>query len=210
MAIHPYPALASDDDFEIIHKFTASWEKDRDPNGITNIKADHGGATRNGVCIEFLKDLPKEIADLNHDGKVDVKDIWLCTPDVAKRIFKYAMWDNGKSYCCPPMTSMAFYDFAVNSGPGRATQKVQQAMDDLWPGTFGKYDMSLGPKTRAALAKHSSPADDEKLAYALCDRREKFFRSIAKGNQVIFLKGWLNRLNALRKFLKELNYYKSK
>lgn len=210
MADYPYKALASEADFETIHKFTASWERDRDPNGITNIKEDHGGATRNGICIMFLKDLPKEIADLNHDGKVDVKDIWKCTPPVAKDLFHYAMWKNGKSYCCPPMTAMAFYDFAVNSGPGRATQKVQQAIDDLWPGTFGKYDMVLGPKTRAALEAHASAKDDEKLAYALCDRREKFLRSIAKGNQVKFLKGWIARVNALRKFLKELDYYGKK
>lgn len=36
------------------------------------------------------------------------------------------------------------------------------------------------------------------------DQREQYFRAIAKGNNRVFLKGWLNRLVSLKQYLKAI------
>jgi lysozyme family protein len=81
------------------------------------------------------------------------------------------------------------FDTAVNMGVGRAVRMLQ--------GTLGcAVDGDFGPQTYKA-------AEDCDLGGALggyCEARESFYRRLAdkRPQYRVFLKGWLNRLNALR------------
>ena len=59
-------------------------------------------------------------------------------------------------------------------------------------------DGLLGPLTMRILLR-----GDAGLASAMLDEREEFYRRLAaaKPAQAVFLAGWLNRTNALRRFL---------
>lgn len=208
----PYQALSDDKVFEIVHKFTAYWE--RDFGDYTNSSIDRGGLTRNGVTLGLLKDLESRgyKVDLNKDGVIDKRDILLVAPDIAKKIFHFEFWENGRAYCCPPLTAMVYYDFTVNSGPGNAARRLQMAIDAIAPGTIVGYATNLGPKTREALKKftkenHSLGVDSD-LAYNLILQRREFIMQIVKkdSTQKGNLDGWINRCNALRKLINDQSY----
>lgn len=52
-------------------------------------------------------------------------------------------------------------------------------------------------RAQKALRIHSASHD------ALIDSREQFLKSIGVGKNAVFLKGWLNRINALRKYIRD-------
>lgn len=75
------------------------------------------------------------------------------------------------------------YDMGVNSGKGRAVQLLE--------GLFGiKKDGIMDPQV-IAMANAANPKD---LLTKYNAAREAYYRSIAKGNQAKWLKGWLLRL----------------
>jgi lysozyme family protein len=82
------------------------------------------------------------------------------------------------------------FDTAVNMGVGRAVRMLQAALGCVVDGDFG-------PATRNAAEACALGA----TIVGYCDRREAYYRRLAeqKPKLEVFLKGWLNRLNALRK-----------
>jgi lysozyme family protein len=86
---------------------------------------------------------------------------------------------------------LAAFDTAVNMGPNRAIKVLQQAVGCDADGAFGD-------KTKAAC--DSCDLGEAMINY--CDIREGIYRTLARRlGQDKFLKGWLNRLNALRREL---------
>ncbi len=81
------------------------------------------------------------------------------------------------------------FDTAVNMGPGRAVRFLQKAVGCTVDGGFG-------PRTRRAV----DCCDLGFTIVAYCNEREAYYRRLAERNPKlkIFLKGWLNRLAALR------------
>ena len=210
---YEYTALSDENVFNIVHDgFTAYWE--RDFGDVTDSAIDRGGITKNGVTLKLLKELEKEgyKVDLNKDGTVDKKDLILVSPKVAKEIFKFEFWERGKSYCCPPLTAMVYYDFAVNSGAGNAARRLQMAIDVIAPKTIVSYAANMGPKTRSALMKFTkqdhSLGLDSQLALEFCKQREAYVREIVKNDskQKGNLAGWINRINALVRLVKDESY----
>ena len=82
------------------------------------------------------------------------------------------------------------FDTAVNMGVGRAVRFLQQSVGCGVDGDFG-------PETERAVA--TCDLGDTVVHY--CNAREAFYRRIVenKPSQAVFLKGWLNRLNSLRR-----------
>ena len=208
----PYEALSGDDVFEIVHRFTAYWE--RDFGDYTNSSIDRGGLTKNGVTLGLLKDLESRgyKVDLNKDGTVNKADLLRVSPEIAKKIFRFEFWENSRAYCCPPLTAMVYYDFAVNSGPGNAARRLQMAIDVVAPKTIVGYANNLGPKTREALKKFTkenhSLGVDSNLAYNYILQRRDFVIQIAKNDskQKGNLDGWINRISALNKLINDQSY----
>lgn len=80
------------------------------------------------------------------------------------------------------------------SGTGkRPGETIQRALNSL--GFNLKVDGKIGPATIAA----ANEANERELFDAMITFRVKFFQSIAKGKNAVFLKGWLNRLEDFRK-----------
>lgn len=134
---------------------------------------DRGGATKFGI-------------DQRSHPDVDIRNL---TDEQAKEIYRKDYWARVKGGELPEKIAIVVMDIAVNNGSGRAIKWLQSVVGAVVDGV-------IGPKTIEA-AQNAGIAE----AKALLDRRENFYRDIAKGRQAKFLKGWLNRNNALRKLI---------
>ena len=86
------------------------------------------------------------------------------------------------------------FDYAVNSGKGRAVKDLQSILNNL--GESLKVDGAIGPNTIAAIKRHKQ-AD---LAKQLHSRRTSFLVKESK-NQPVFAKTWSNRINTMKEHL---------
>ena len=84
---------------------------------------------------------------------------------------------------------LVHFDTAVNMGPGRAVRFLQKAAGCGVDGDFGSQTEKAVQACR--------PGD---LIASYCATREAYYRELVRRNASlgVFLKGWLNRLNALR------------
>lgn len=159
----------------VLKPFIRSWE-----GGYANIPGDSGGATKWGVTIGTFRSVygkDKTVADL----KAMTEEQW-------DYIFRTRFWDKWKA-------------------DGIDCQGIANLLVDwLWAsGSYGiklpqrilgvKIDGIVGPKTLEAI----NGFDNQELLFReLHAEREAFFRRIATGAKKKFLKGWLNRNNAIR------------
>ena len=103
-------------------------------------------------------------------------------------IYYQRYWLSAKCDALRRKLDLAAFDTAVNMGPNRAIKVLQQAVGCDADGAFGD-------KTKAAC--DSCDLGEAMINY--CDIREGIYRTLAqRPAQDKFLKGWLNRLNALR------------
>lgn len=158
-------------------RFVLRWE-----GGFVDHPDDPGGRTNKGVTQKVYdgwrarQGLPA--ADVRNIVDAEVHSIY------------------ASDYWIPPRCDLlatpldlAQFDTAVNMGVGRAVRFLQSSVGCGVDGDFG-------PATERAVA--SCDAGTALVAY--CDRREAFYRSLAEKRPrlAVFLRGWMNRLNALR------------
>lgn len=135
---------------------------------------DPGGATKFGI-------------DQRSHPSVHIRSL---TREQAMGIYWREYWGKVRAEELPPKLAEVVGDIAVNNGVSRAIKWLQEVVGTI-------VDGQIGPKTmKAVLSRYP-----EEAAAELLDRREKFYRSIAKGRKVKFLRGWLNRNNDLRRFI---------
>lgn len=135
---------------------------------------DRGGATKFGI-------------DQRSHPNVNIRSL---TEEQATEIYWNKYWLQSKAQELPYGVGEVVFDISVNNGRSRAHKWLQEALGV-------KVDGVVGPVTLRAATEANSTI----LTKRLLDRRESFYRSIAKGSQVKFLKGWMNRNNSLRKFV---------
>lgn len=166
------------DAFEAALPFILRWE-----GGFVDHPADPGGRTNRGVTQRVYsawcarQGLPNR--DVKHIDDAEVH-----------AIYRSGYWLPPRCDLLGQPLDLVQLDTAVNMGPGRAVRFLQQAVGCGIDGDFG-------PTTQAAAAQCS--VGDAVAAY--CDLREAFYRRIvaAKPDQAVFLRGWMNRLNSLRR-----------
>lgn len=130
--------------------------------GFVNDPRDPGGATNKGVTIGTLKRLG---IDVDGDGDSDINDLKALRRVDLEKVYKTFYWDAVKGDLLPSGLDYAVFDFAVNSGPGRAAMKLQ--------GLLGvTMDGDIGPRTLAALAKCNTTA----LITSYAEARLSFMR----------------------------------
>lgn len=148
----------------------------RSEGGFVDDPHDPGGATNKGVTIATFRQY------VNPKGTV--ADLKALTMAQAGIIYKKQYWDAVKGDELPDGVDYATFDFAVNSGPGRAAKYLQ--------GVVGvSQDGAIGPGTLAAVRAKSAVS----TIGALCARRLAFLRGLPTFSR--FGKGWTTRVNSV-------------
>jgi lysozyme family protein len=148
--------------------------------GFVDHPEDPGGATNKGITHKTYADfLGRPLEDVN-----ELKNI---PDDHVQMIYKNGYWDRIKGDELPAGVDFSTFDWAVNSGPGRAAKALQKAV-------MATQDGAIGPKTLEAVKEYSA----EDIIRSVAEQREAFYKSLRTFNT--FGKGWLRRNKETRYF----------
>lgn len=150
--------------------------------GYVDHPSDPGGATNLGITRKTLAGWRK-VMPWTSLPKSEVKAL---TKETVAPIYRALYWDEIRGDDLPAGLDYAVFDYAVNSGPGRAAMALQRILGVA-------DDGEIGPITLAAVAKRK-PAD---LINALCDERIAFLQRLS--TFAVFGKGWTSRVAGVRK-----------
>jgi lysozyme family protein len=145
--------------------------------GFANHPKDPGGATMKGVTLATFR---------RYKPGASVADLKAISPAMLGRIYRDGYWNKVRGDDLPSGVDYAVFDFAVNSGPGRAAEYLQ-AISGVAP------DGEIGPKTLAAVAK----LDPAAVINSLCNRRMAFLQRLK--TWPTFKDGWTSRVADVRK-----------
>jgi lysozyme family protein len=140
--------------------------------GYVNDPHDPGGETNRGVT-KAVYDAYRKVRGR---GPQSVKFI---TDAELKAIYKFQYWDKVQGDHLPAGLDYAVFDFAVNSGVGRASKFLQAVLGVA-------QDGQIGARTLAAIHNPINTIN------ALCDRRMAFLRRLPTFWR--FGKGWTRRV----------------
>lgn len=150
----------------------------KNEGGFVNHPSDPGGATNYGVTKKVWEDW------VGHPVTVD--DMKALTIEQVGPLYKKNYWDRIRGDDLPRGVDYSCFDFAVNSGVGRAAKFLQAACGV-------SQDGAIGPGTLAAVNSHS-PMD---LAQQICENRLEFLQGLPTWNT--FGRGWERRVNEVKK-----------
>ena len=149
---------------------------------------DSGGPTRMGITWGAL-------TRAYGQGLVNHNDITLLTKSEANRIYEANYWVPSRANMMDWGLCLVHYDCAVNCGVGGAAKQLQRALNNI--GKKVSIDGVIGPLSLAAV----SEVQQDKLIACYIDVRVEFYHGLVAKNpsQGVFLKGWLNRLEMMRR-----------
>ena len=150
--------------------------------GFSDHPSDPGGKTMKGVTQAVYDAYRKTRAR-------PVQSVKFITDDEVKAIYRFQYWDRVQGDLLPAGLDYAVFDFAVNSGVGRASKYLQAVV-----GT--PQDGVIGARTLAAIQSPTNAIN------ALCDRRMSFLRNLR--TFLTFGKGWTRRVTDVRKHALEM------
>jgi lysozyme family protein len=145
--------------------------------GYVNHPKDPGGETNKGVTKRVYEQWCMD-NDLNQK---DMKDLEF--KDVAP-IYKNNYWDRVKADELPEGLDLCVFDWAVNSGTGRAAKKLQSMI-----GTVA--DGGIGPNTLKKLDEYVDKEGVEGAIANYTEIRQDFYESLSTFDT--FGKGWTRR-----------------
>lgn len=174
--------------------------------GFVDHPDDPGGATNFGISLRYLRRLASAaplLADVDGDGDVDADDIRALTPRDAGHIYRARFWDGLGCDDMPGQVAIAYFDAAVNTGPGQAGRLLQRALNQY--GHSLAVDGIIGPASRCALLQScAAPCGAERVAYMACFYRMEFYAHLAARRDEsglypmrTFMAGWTRRVTAL-------------
>ena len=140
--------------------------------GYVNHPKDPGGETNLGVTKRVYEEW---------GGTKNMRD--LTVEDVAP-IYKKNYWDRVKADQIPEGLNLCVFDWAVNSGTGRAAKKLQ--------GMIGTtVDGGIGPNTLRALKMYCETEGVEAAISEYTKIRQEFYESLSTFDT--FGRGWTRR-----------------
>lgn len=145
--------------------------------GYSDHPSDPGGATNLGITHATLaawRGKPVTKQDVRNLSKAE-----------ASAIYRARYWDAVQGDLLPPGLDLAVFDYAVNSGPGRAARSLQAVLGVT-------QDGAIGPATLAAVRRSPGAAT---IIMDLCDTRMLFLRSLPTFGT--FGKGWTKRVTSI-------------
>lgn len=140
--------------------------------GYVDHPDDPGGETNLGVTKKVWEEW---------GGTKDMKDL---TVDDVIPVYKKNYWDRVKGDDLPSGMDLAVFDWAVNSGTGRAAKKLQAMI-----GTT--VDGGIGPNTLRILDEYIDEHGMETTIKNYTDIRQSFYESLKTFET--FGKGWTRR-----------------
>jgi len=148
--------------------------------GFVSHPEDPGGATNKGITHKTYADfLGRPLEDVDELKNIPEEHIQI--------IYKNGYWDKVKGDQLPAGVDFCIFDWAVNSGPGRAAKALQKAVG-------ATQDGAIGPKTLEAV----EAADASQIIEDVTKDREEFYKSLSTYST--FGKGWLRRTKETRDF----------
>lgn len=145
--------------------------------GYVDNKHDNGGATNLGVTQATLAAW--------RDHPVTKADVKALTPAIVAPIYEANFWKACAADRMPDGLDYALFDFAVNSGPGRAKKYLQLAAGVA-------ADGAIGPATLAAVFK----IGPREMIKRLTAKRQDFLKALS--DYVHFGPGWWRRVNEVQ------------
>lgn len=164
--------------FEAALPFVLHWE-----GGFVDHPDDPGGRTNQGIT--------QSVYDAWRRGhSLPCRDVKVIADGEVRAIYETGYWIPPRCDLLARELDLVQFDTAVNMGVRRAVRFLQNAMGCAIDGDFG-------PETERAAAA----CDAGTAIVKYCDAREAYYRHLAETRPrlAIFLKGWLNRLDALRR-----------
>jgi len=164
--------------FQASLPFVLRWE-----GGFVDHPKDPGGRTNRGVTQRVYDDWRRRQG-------LPAQDVKLIDDAEVHRIYESGYWLPPRCDLLGRQLDLVQFDTAVNMGPGRAVRLLQAAVGAGTDGDFGSETQ-----------KKVAASDLAETIVNYCNARERYYRSLvtSKPDLGVFLKGWLNRLNALRR-----------
>lgn len=145
--------------------------------GYVNHPSDPGGPTNFGITLGDYRKYVKSDA-----GAADVRAM---TVEEAKAIYREKYWGAMRGDELPAGVDYCLFDYAVNSGTGRAPKVLQRV---LGVPVSGRIDDATIAAVRAR--------DAHSLVEAICDERLRFLQGLK--TWPVFGKGWGRRVAEVR------------
>ena len=159
--------------------FMLQWE-----GGYVNHPNDRGGATNRGV-------IQRNYDAYRRSEGLPTRSVRYIETGEVKEIYRTRYWEASKANILAERSrevAIVHFDWAVNSGVSRAMRTLQECLRTTPDGVWGA-------NTEAAW-KSSNPSE---ILNCYLQRREQLYRLWGRGSQLVFLNGWLNRLNSLKR-----------
>lgn len=164
----------SQSNFATSLKLTLAYE-----GGWVNNPRDPGGATYRGVT-QAVYDQFRDQVDAQRQS------VRLISETELNALYFVRYWQRVAGDRLPLGLDYAVFDFAVNSGVGRAARTLQQLLG------MAVIDGDIGPQTLQAVALHGANYGTTALADGLCNARMTFLRSLPTFGD--FGAGWQRRV----------------
>ena len=121
------------------------------------------------------------------------QDMMSLTPVAVGSLYKVKYWDKIRGDDLPDGVDYCVFDFAVNSGVGRASKTLQAAVRTIVDGMIGKGTLEVVKQ-----------ADPVKLIDELCSRRQMFLEGLLTFPR--FGHGWTTRVKEVRDASRAMAY----
>jgi lysozyme family protein len=149
--------------------------------GYVNHPSDPGGHTNYGITLSTYRRVfgkSRTVNELRNIPKTQVS-----------YIYRTQYWNVCRCDDLPSGVDYSVFDFAVNSGPGRAARYLQSIVGADIDGVIGSETIQ---KTRVMSKIRGSAA----IITALCDKRMAFLERLKTWK--VFRRGWTRRVNKVR------------
>ena len=178
--------MSTDNDYEI-----AITEVLKTEGGYVNDPSDSGGETNLGITLKFeLSEDDLELMDVNGDGVLNSEDIKKLTPERAAAIYRKYFWD---AYNLNNINSgkiaYLMFDMIINHGPG-IIKRIKTVLSKMVTVPIDTSTTEIGDDVVDAI----NGIDVDSFTANLIQSRKDFYTIISKkGNNIKFLRGWMNR-----------------
>lgn len=139
-------------------------------------KADPGGPTNLGITLKTLR-------AWRNDKTLGIADVQALTKDEAIEIYRAQYWNPIRGDELPLGVDWAVFDFAVNSGPGRAVRELQELLRVKQDGIIGLITLN---------AIRNYPGREHKLIADYSQARLDFMKTLS--NWPYNKNGWTKRV----------------